>query len=47
MGSHPVFRREMHEVICIGECTRQLAEENGYTHVPGCPPTPRQLRRSL
>jgi uncharacterized protein (DUF362 family) len=47
MGSEPAFRRESQEVICVGECTRRLAERNGYTHVPGCPPTARQLRKSL
>ncbi|MFO7883881.1 MAG: DUF362 domain-containing protein [Desulfobacteraceae bacterium] len=26
------------KVICIGECTRNQAEKNGYRFIPGCPP---------
>jgi len=39
MGSSPYWRREHKTVICIGSCTKRLADENGYIHVPGCPPT--------
>ena len=47
MGADPVFRRERAEVICVGECTRKLAQENGYVHIAGCPPTVHQLRKGL
>jgi uncharacterized protein (DUF362 family) len=39
MGSHPEWRREYGTVICIGNCTRRVAKEGGYIHIPGCPPT--------
>jgi uncharacterized protein (DUF362 family) len=39
MGSNPQWRREYHTVICVGACTRRVAQEGGYTHIPGCPPT--------
>jgi uncharacterized protein (DUF362 family) len=39
MGSNPQWRREYHTVICVGECTRRMAREGGYIHIPGCPPT--------
>jgi len=47
MGSNPSFVRERETVICVGECTRAIAEENGYIHVPGCPPARRQLVNAL
>lgn len=39
MGSNPRWRKEYDTVICIGSCTKRLANENGYIYVPGCPPT--------
>jgi len=39
MGSRPTWRREYPTVICVGSCTKRLAEDNGFIHVPGCPPT--------
>jgi uncharacterized protein (DUF362 family) len=39
MGSHPRWRKEYPTVICVGECTRRVAKEGGYIHIPGCPPT--------
>jgi uncharacterized protein (DUF362 family) len=37
-GSQPVFDKNTRRVICIGDCTKRLAEMNGYKHIPGCPP---------
>jgi uncharacterized protein (DUF362 family) len=39
MGCNPHWRKEYDTVICIGSCTKLLANENGYIYVPGCPPT--------
>jgi hypothetical protein len=39
MGSHPKWRKEYSTVICVGNCTRRVAKEGGYVHIPGCPPT--------
>lgn len=47
MGSDPSWRKEYGTVICVGTCAQRLAEENGYVHVPGCPPTLADLYRHL
>ncbi len=39
MGANPHWRKEHPTVICVGDCTRALARQNGYAHIPGCPPT--------
>jgi uncharacterized protein (DUF362 family) len=39
MGSNPQWRKEYRTVICVGACTRRVAKEGGYIHIPGCPPT--------
>ena len=39
MGLNPRWRKEHNTVICVGSCTKRLANENGYIYVPGCPPT--------
>lgn len=33
--------------ICIGECTRELASENGLVFVSGCPPKPEDIIPAL
>jgi uncharacterized protein (DUF362 family) len=39
MGLNPRWRKEYETVICIGDCTRNVAKEGDYIHIPGCPPT--------
>jgi uncharacterized protein (DUF362 family) len=39
MGTNPHWRKEHPVVICVGACTRKIAKEGGYIHIPGCPPT--------
>lgn len=34
-------------VVCLGKCTRELAEREGLLHVPGCPPSARDVAESL
>lgn len=34
-------------VVCFGNCTKKLAKEKGYRHVPGCPPTRKDLEENL
>lgn len=34
-------------VICVGDCTRKLAKEQGYIHIPGCPPKKQVLLKTL
>jgi uncharacterized protein (DUF362 family) len=34
-------------VICLGKCTKELAEEKGLIHLPGCPPSARTVAETL
>lgn len=34
-------------VICLGKCTRELAEREGLIHLPGCPPSGRDVAENL
>jgi len=47
MGSNPQWRKEYQTVICFGECTRRIANESGYIHIPGCPPSIQDLKKNL
>ena len=47
MGSNPQWRREYRTVICVGACTRRVAQEGGHIYIPGCPPTPSDLCDNL
>ena len=47
MGSNPQWRKEYPTVICIGVCTRNVAKENGYIYIPGCPSTIQDLNDNL
>jgi hypothetical protein len=42
-GFDPVFRPQYGKIVCIGDCTKRLAKDEGYIHVPGCPPRRRDL----
>jgi uncharacterized protein (DUF362 family) len=46
-GSKVEFSARSKNVICIGNCTKKLAEDNEYTHVPGCPPTKEEMIKYL
>jgi uncharacterized protein (DUF362 family) len=47
MGANPAWRRNYRTVICIGECTRRVAREGGFIHIPGCPPRPEDFYNNL
>jgi uncharacterized protein (DUF362 family) len=34
-------------VVCLGRCTRGLAQREGLVHLPGCPPTARDVAEAL
>jgi uncharacterized protein (DUF362 family) len=34
-------------VVCLGQCTREFAEREGLVHLPGCPPTARDVAEAL
>jgi len=43
MGSDPNFKATYKKVICVGNCTKKIARDNGYEYVPGCPPQKEQM----
>lgn len=46
-GSKPHFEARYKNTICIGNCTKKLAKQNDYIHIPGCPPTKEQMLKCL
>jgi uncharacterized protein (DUF362 family) len=34
-------------VVCLGQCTKGLADCEALTHLPGCPPTPEEVAETL
>jgi uncharacterized protein (DUF362 family) len=46
-GSQPEYDASCRTVICFGNCTKKLAQERGYHHIPGCPPTRKDLEEYL
>ena len=38
---------EAGRVVCLGRCTKGLAESEGLTHLAGCPPTPEEVAETL
>ncbi len=34
-------------VICLGKCTRELAEREGLIHFPGCPPSAKDVAETM
>jgi hypothetical protein len=41
------FAADSRKVICIGDCTKKMANERGFRHVGGCPPSKEDLVKSL
>jgi uncharacterized protein (DUF362 family) len=35
------------KVICVGNCTRELAKRNGFAWIPGCPPRTRDIVKQI
>ena len=46
-GLRPQFEPKSRNVVCFGDCTKELAHENGYLHIPGCPPTKEGILKHL
>jgi uncharacterized protein (DUF362 family) len=52
-GLHVVQGREARlptksgRVLCLGRCTRELAEREGLIHLKGCPPSPEDVAETL
>lgn len=34
-------------VVCLGQCTRELADREGLVHLKGCPPSPQDVAEAL
>jgi len=43
IGSDPKLKTISPKVICVGNCTKEIACDNGYEYVPGCPPQKEQM----
>lgn len=46
-GSKPRFDENAKNIICIGNCTKKLAQQKGCIHVPGCPPTKEEMLKNI
>lgn len=52
-GLHVVQGREARiplksgRVLCLGQCTKELAEREGLVHLKGCPPSPEDVAETL
>jgi hypothetical protein len=46
-GMHAKIPEEHGRVICLGDCTREIAKKNNLTHIKGCPPSPRDVLEAL
>ena len=46
-GKEAKLPAEAGRVVCLGRCTRALAESEGLTHLAGCPPTPEEVAETL
>lgn len=46
-GSKPEYDDNGRPIVCIGDCTKKLANTKGYPHIPGCPPTIADMARHL
>lgn len=46
-GSKPNFRSRGKLLVCLGDCTRALADKEGARYIPGCPPTIEQIAKHL
>lgn len=46
-GSLPEYDDCGRTVVCFGNCTQKLAKAKGYRHIPGCPPTRKELEEYL
>ncbi len=46
-GKHAEIPDVKGKVICLGDCTREIAKENNLTHIEGCPPNSREILDNL
>lgn len=46
-GMHAEIPDVKGKVICLGDCTKEIAEENNLTHIEGCPPNSKDILENL
>ena len=46
-GFHAEIPNEHGRIICLGDCTREIAKENGFIHIKGCPPKSEDILEAL
>ena len=46
-GLHAEIPAKHGIIICLGDCTREIAKENGFMHVKGCPPNSEDIIEAL
>ncbi len=46
-GFHAKIPDEHGRIICLGDCTKKIAEESGFVYVKGCPPKSEDILEAL
>jgi uncharacterized protein (DUF362 family) len=46
-GKNATMPPERGRVVCLGRCTKGLAEREALVHIPGCPPSARDVAETL
>ena len=46
-GVHAEIPDEHGKIICLGDCTKEIANENNLIHVRGCPPNSKDILEAL
>lgn len=46
-GKHAEIPNVKGKVICLGDCTKEIAEKNNLIHIEGCPPNSRNILEDL
>ena len=46
-GCHAEIPANHGSIICLGDCTKEIAKKNGFIHVKGCPPNSKDILEAL
>ena len=46
-GCHAEIPANHGSIICLGDCTKEIAKKNGFIHVKGCPPRAEDILEAL
>ena len=47
MGTHAQIPNEHGRIVCFGNCTKDIANENGFVFIKGCPPERKNIIKGL